>query len=191
MENQEKESCTVEGLGRETPYTFAFHPGIGAPHRLIKKAQQMGLLSSLSKGSDNFRISMYANDAALFITPSDHDFKTINEILKIFSVASGLQVNVNKTELFPITCDVNNLPHIRDSGMNVSKFPCKYLGLPLHHRKPSKAMMQPVIQKIVDRLPGWKRQFFSYPGRELLVKYVLLAMPTFSYMFTRCTSGLL
>jgi hypothetical protein len=40
-------------------------------------------------------------------------------------------------------------------------------------------MMQPVIQKIIDRLLGWKRNFFSYPGIELLVKSVLSAMPTF------------
>jgi hypothetical protein len=40
-------------------------------------------------------------------------------------------------------------------------------------------MLQPVIQKHGDRLPGWKRNLFSYPGRELLVKYVLSPMPTF------------
>jgi hypothetical protein len=40
-------------------------------------------------------------------------------------------------------------------------------------------MFQPLIQKLGDRLPGWKRNFFSYPGRELLVKSVLSAMPTF------------
>jgi hypothetical protein len=40
-------------------------------------------------------------------------------------------------------------------------------------------MMHPLIQKITDRLPGWKRRFFSYLGRELLVKTVLTAMPTY------------
>jgi hypothetical protein len=63
--------------------------------------------------------------------------------------------------------------------MVIANFPCKYLGLPLHVKKPTKSMMQPVVQKIVDRLLGWKRKFFSHPGRELLVKSVLLAMPTY------------
>lgn len=35
-----------------------------------------------------------------------------------------------------------------------------------------------MIQKIANRLRGWKRDFFTYPGRELLVKTVLSAMPT-------------
>jgi hypothetical protein len=70
----------------------------------------MGLLNNLSKGSENFRILMYTDDATFFISPSDQDFKTISKILNIFTAACGLQVNVNKTELFPIRCDVNNLP---------------------------------------------------------------------------------
>jgi hypothetical protein len=32
-----------------------------------------------------------------------------------------------------------------------------------------------------DRLPEWKRNFFSYPGKELLVKSALSAMPIFFF----------
>jgi hypothetical protein len=40
-------------------------------------------------------------------------------------------------------------------------------------------MMQLLIQKISNKLPGWKRGLLTYPGRELLVKSVLSVMPTF------------
>jgi hypothetical protein len=40
-------------------------------------------------------------------------------------------------------------------------------------------MLQPVIEKIGNSLPGWKKNFLSYLGRELLVKYVLSAMPSY------------
>jgi hypothetical protein len=36
-----------------------------------------------------------------------------------------------------------------------------------------------VIQKIANRMPGWKRNFLTYPGREILVRSVLIVMPTF------------
>jgi hypothetical protein len=36
-----------------------------------------------------------------------------------------------------------------------------------------------MIQKIWSKLPGWKRGFMSYSGRELLVKIVLSVMPTY------------
>jgi hypothetical protein len=39
--------------------------------------------------------------------------------------------------------------------------------------------MQPVVQKIGNRLPGWKRGLLSYPRRESLVKSVLSSMSTY------------
>jgi hypothetical protein len=56
-------------------------------------------------------------------------------------------------------------------------FPCNYLGLPLSIKKPSRTELQPLLIKIANRLPGWKRNFLTYLGRELLVKTVLPAMP--------------
>jgi hypothetical protein len=53
-----------------------------------------------------------------------------------------------------------------------------YLGLPLHFKKLTKNMVLSMIQKIASRLLGWKRNLLSYPGRELLVKTVLTAIPT-------------
>jgi hypothetical protein len=37
--------------------------------RLFKKAQRMGLLSSLAKSCDSFRVSLYVDATALFIKP--------------------------------------------------------------------------------------------------------------------------
>jgi hypothetical protein len=60
---------------------------------------------------------------------------------------------------------------------NITTFPYFYLGLPMNVKKPSRAKLQPLIQKLANMLPGWKRGFFSYPGREMLVKDVLSVMP--------------
>jgi hypothetical protein len=35
-----------------------------------------------------------------------------------------------------------------------------------------------MVEKVAKRLPGWQRRFLTYPGRELLVKTVLLAIST-------------
>jgi hypothetical protein len=42
-------------------------------HRLIRRAQQMRLLTRLSEGTNEYIISMYDDDAALFIAPSEVD----------------------------------------------------------------------------------------------------------------------
>jgi hypothetical protein len=124
-------------------------------HKLISKAQEMNLLNRLSRGCDSFRMSLYANDDALFISTTERDFRVATAILEIFA-ASGLNTNFAKTEIYSINCD-DILPFLHNSGMVISSFPCKYLGLPLHVRKPTKAMMQPVVQKLADMLPRWKK----------------------------------
>jgi hypothetical protein len=53
------------------------------------------------------------------------------------------------------------------------------MGLPLHFKKPSRSMLQPLIQKIGNGLPRWKRNLLAYLDRELLVKTILSVMPTF------------
>jgi hypothetical protein len=99
--------------------------------------------------------------------------------VNVFAQASGLTTKMRKTECYPIQCASTDLNFLNEVNLLVSHFPCKYLGLPLQFRKPSRTMLQPIIQKIGSRLPGWKRNFLSYPGRELLVKSVLSVMPTF------------
>jgi hypothetical protein len=44
-------------------------------HMLIAKAQEDGLLSSLSRSCDTFRMSLYADVAAIFIKPDLQDLK--------------------------------------------------------------------------------------------------------------------
>jgi hypothetical protein len=36
-----------------------------------------------------------------------------------------------------------------------------------------------MVQKVANRMPGWKKNLLTYPQREMLVKTVLSALPTF------------
>lgn len=59
------------------------------------------------------------------------------------------------------------------------KFPGKYLGLPLHIQKLRRIEVQPPIDKIGSRLPGWKGRLLSTSGRETLVKTMLSSQPIY------------
>jgi hypothetical protein len=48
-------------------------------------------------------------------------------------------------------------------------------------------MMEPVIQKIGDKLPSWKRGLLSRPGKEMLIKSVLTAIPTYFLIVFKMT----
>jgi hypothetical protein len=146
-------------------------------HMLFKKAQEFGLLSKLHHDYDSYKVSLYADDVALFIFPSASDLQVTNCVLQIFAEGNRLNTNLSKTEYYPIRCEETNLYFLTSSGNDISTFPTTYLGLPLGIKKPSKSTTQSLIQKVGNMLLGWARKFVTYPGCELLVKTVLIAMP--------------
>jgi hypothetical protein len=73
-------------------------------HRLIKKAQLLGLHGKLAKSCEAFRISLYADDDAFFIRPTEQEFLITNHIMKTSEEASGLMTNLCKIEFYPIQC---------------------------------------------------------------------------------------
>jgi hypothetical protein len=102
----------------------------------------------------------------------------MEHILKLFADASGLNTNLSKTQFCPIQCQDTDLGFLARMDQPVHTFPCTYLGLPLNTRRLTRSSLQPLIQKIGGRLLGWKKNFMTYSGRELLVKSVLSTMLT-------------
>jgi hypothetical protein len=49
-------------------------------------------------------MSLYADDDALFIKPTEQEFLITNHILKTSEEASGLMTNLNKIEFYLIQC---------------------------------------------------------------------------------------
>jgi hypothetical protein len=147
-------------------------------HKLFKYAQDTCVISFLHQNCANFCMSFYADAAALFIKPTTKDLQATKFLLMLFGEASGLVTNLEKIEFDPLSCQDINLSDLLGPDQQISHFPCHYLGLPLHFKALPKAAIQPMVHKVANHLPGWKRNLFSYPARELLVISVLSALTT-------------
>jgi hypothetical protein len=66
-------------------------------HILFKKAQDDRLLQKLNPLCDTFIVSLYADDAALFLNLDEKEMQVMEHILKLFADASGLNTNLAKT----------------------------------------------------------------------------------------------
>jgi hypothetical protein len=121
-------------------------------HILFKKAHDYSLLYKISPVCDDTRASLYAYDAIVLNHPSVKDLRVSDCILNLFAEASGLITNMSKTHYYHIQCQSINLNFLSNIGKNISQLPCIYMGLPLGTRKPSRAMIQRLIQKVGNRL---------------------------------------
>jgi hypothetical protein len=138
-------------------------------------ATQGGILSPIRSCSAIFRISLYADDVGIFINPIKEELQAIISILEIFGKASGLVTNMAKTEVFPVCCGNTDLDDILSTfPAKIATFRGKYLGLPLHFRRLRKVDLQPVIDKIAAKLPGWMGKNLARPGRVTLGRTVLM-----------------
>jgi hypothetical protein len=103
---------------------------------LLLKATELKLLHKLGGRIARFRISMYVDDAVIFVKPDRSDINNLALILKNFGEVMGLTTNLLKTSVTPISCEAVNLIETLSGFLVVrTSIPIKYLGLPLTVRR--------------------------------------------------------
>ncbi|WVZ64360.1 LOW QUALITY PROTEIN: hypothetical protein U9M48_013890 [Paspalum notatum var. saurae] len=143
---------------------------------MVQFATEKGLLQPLAVQQVRHRVSFYADDAVVFLRPANQDLQVVKFFLDYFGHASGLRTNLTKSSASPIHCSAEALALTTEAlSCAIKEFPCTYLGLPLGVRKPTKAMLLPLIDKVADYLPGWKACLMNRAGRLVMVRAVLTA----------------
>lgn len=121
------------GLRQGDPLSpLLFILAIDPLQRLLSTTTDQGLLSKLNGRVARLRVSMYADDAIIFLKPTKRDVANLKDLLARFGQVTGLSTNIQKTSITPITCDGMDLDDIlSDFPATRLSFPIKYLGLPL------------------------------------------------------------
>lgn len=78
-------------------------------HKMVDLAASRGVLAPLAETGLRQRLSMFADDVMLFIKPNELDLQASSLILNLFGEASGLRVNLSKSEALPIWCDTQTM----------------------------------------------------------------------------------
>lgn len=80
----------------------------------------------------------------------------IEKVLMEFYKLSGLQLNVNKSEIHCSEISVEDLRRIvKETGFKIGKLFVRYLGNPLVTKKPIEKDFDPLIRKMKDKVESW------------------------------------
>jgi hypothetical protein len=123
-----------------------------------------GLVSDLVPGGV---ISLqYADDTILFVDKEISYAKNLKCILTCFELMPVMRVNYHKSELVPINMeDRGEIDNFADIfGCPVGAFPIKYLGIPLHYTKLRRDDLQPLVDKILKGIAGWRGKLLTRTG---------------------------
>lgn len=156
--------------------------------RMLEKAASKDLIKGpLAESNNHGVISLqYADDTILFSDCNDNHLRNLKGILAWFEQISGMRINFHKSEFIPMNLEEeesHRTAHI--FCCPVGNFPIKYLGIPLHHDKLRREDIQPLVDKILKRIEGWKGKLLSHAARVLLIKTCLASIPVYLLSFIK------
>jgi hypothetical protein len=134
-------------------------------------------LQPLSPRLLQHHISLFADDVVLFIHPVVEDINVTLDILQLFGEVSGLYNNNQKSNVYPIRCQEDDLEVVNHFWpCQIAGFHGKYLGLPLSLHKLKREQAHPIVDKIATQLPRWKADLLIKAGRRVLVQSIIIGM---------------
>jgi hypothetical protein len=155
-----------------------------ALNRLLMRAEEGHLLRGFEvQGRNNSPLMisnlLFADDTLIFCDADIEQIGYLKCTLLCFEAVSGLRVNLGKSEMVPI----GNVPNIQELAAmlecRISVLPMNYLGLPLGARYKSKALWDPVLEKMGRKLAGWKKLYLSKGARLTLIKSTVSSLPVY------------
>ncbi|GAU41930.1 hypothetical protein TSUD_139160 [Trifolium subterraneum] len=133
----------------------------------------------------------FADDTLLMGVKSWANVRPLRAVLVLFETMSGLKVNFNKSSLVGVNIPDSWLCEAASAlCCKEGKIPFLYLGLPIGGGDPRRlSFWEPVLDRLKNRLSGWKSRFLSFGGRLVLLKAVLTSLPVYALSFFKAPSG--
>lgn len=176
-----------------SPFLFLFvADGFSA---ILRNKAAMGELTpvKICRHAPGISHLLFADDTLLFFEASRGEAECVKEAFQIYGKATGQCLNPGKCSLlFRTACPSVLQEQVRDVlGVTSMVFEEKYLGLPTPEGRMSKGRFQNLQTRLTKRLMQWGDGFLAQPGREVFIKAVAQALPTyimgvFKLPFSRC-----
>jgi hypothetical protein len=165
-----------------------------ALNSFLHHAEASGCLSRVPMSKRGHRLShLFSSDnSLLFCKENSVEWRRLMRLLEKYECASYQKLNKAKTSIF---FSRNTSPKRQQEIFQLSGFPTtnkyeKYLGLPTLVGKSRSQAFKSIKDKVWNRLHNWKFKFLSRARKEILLKDVIQAIPTYNMSIFQLPIGL-
>ncbi|KAK2642451.1 hypothetical protein Ddye_024214 [Dipteronia dyeriana] len=162
---------------------------------IINAAVQESNLSGFQCSQSGPWIShlFFADDSLLFSKATDRECYTIRHILETYAAALGQTINYEKSVMcFSRAVNWSEGDRLA-SLIGVRHVRCheRYLGLPIFNCRNKKQLFNGIKDRVWSKIKGWKSKTLSVAEKEILIKAIIQAIPTYSMGLFRLPKGLI
>ena len=176
-----------------SPYLFLLATEV--LHAFFSKAEAKGEISGVSLCPASPRISylLFADDSLVFCRAFVSKCVKLQSILYDYELASSQSINRGKTNISFSTNTSHQTQTAITSFLGIpstQRFE-QYLGLLSLIGQAKKKSYSVIKERIWKKLKGWKEKLLSQAGREILIKAIVQAIPTYTMSCFKLPKGLI
>uniref|UniRef100_A0A1J3D6G7 Reverse transcriptase domain-containing protein n=1 Tax=Noccaea caerulescens TaxID=107243 RepID=A0A1J3D6G7_NOCCA len=165
-----------------SPYLFIICSEMLA--RMLKKAEMEERITGLKVARNAPAVThlMFADDTMFYCRERDDELDQLRSILDKYSLASGQRINYLKSSIYfgkKIPIDRREVIKERlEIHQNGGKG--RYLGLPESFGGSKVSILSYLKENLSQKVGGWQNKFLSSGGKEIMLKAVAFALPTYT-----------
>jgi hypothetical protein len=151
---------------------------------LLNAAESNGVLEGVSicNNAPSITHVLFADDSLLLLKVNDESANHLRHVLQLYEGCSGQTINKDKSS---IMFSRNTGTAAKESFMRIlnisTEASCeRYLGLPVYVGGSKRKMFEYLKDRVWKRIQGWKEKLLSKARKEILIKAMAQAIPSYA-----------
>lgn len=131
----------------------------------------------------SFTHLLFADDSLFFFQNDVSSLSNLKQIILWYCSLSGQCINFAKSDLYcsPNTPQNEQVNIANSLQVNLVQHPSRYLGINFKLRGRRVCDFQDLVDKVQNKLQGWKARLLCQAGRATLISYVLQSLPLYTF----------